>query len=147
MRLSEWAARAPHRDAMSPKVLAVVRPVLAALGVDADPETFIVWADDPDRYFLLAIAPAGLVTCHVRVNAPQEGPRAAGRLIRWGRLQVGELAVETQGSHRLLTVQVDQQVLRGVDDDCDAISSFVNRLFAAQDGRADVPREGDGTRP
>lgn len=97
MRLNEWAARAPHPDAMSAKVLGVVRPVLAALGAEPDPEAFVVWADDPDRYFLLAIAPAGLVTCHVRVNAPQEGPRAAGRLIRWSRLQVGELAVETQG--------------------------------------------------
>lgn len=131
---------------MSAKVLGVVRPVLAALGAEPDPEAFVVWADDPDRYFLLAIAPAGLVTCHVRVNAPQEGPRAAGRLIRWSRLQVGELAVETQGPHRLLTVQVDQQVLRGVDGDCDAISAFINRLFAAQDGRpADVRDEGDGT--
>ena len=34
MRLSEWRTRAPHKDSMTPKVLAVIEPVMAALGAE-----------------------------------------------------------------------------------------------------------------
>ena len=62
-------------------------------------------------------------------------PRAGGKVVRWNRAQLGELAVEIQGGHRLVTFQVDAQVLNGVDDQADAISEFAPTLFAAVDGR------------
>jgi len=136
MRLSEWAAAAPNRDAASQRVLDVVRPVLAALGAEEDPHAWVLWGEDPAvRYLLLALSPVGLVVCHVRVSVPGEGPRASAKLVRWGRVQVGELDVEAGGGHVLVGVQVEQQVLRAMDAEVDRVSGFVMAVLAAIDGR------------
>jgi hypothetical protein len=87
------------------------------------------------RYTILALAEVGLVTCHVRVNVPQEGPRASGKLTRWNRIQVGELSVENQGGHSLTSFQVENQLLRGMGPDGDAVTAFALDLFAGLDGR------------
>ena len=79
--------------------------------------------------------PSGLIQVNVRVNVPGEGPRASGKLVRWNRVQLGELAVEIQGGHRLVTFQVEAQVLSGVDESADAIAAFARASFAAVDGR------------
>ena len=137
VRLSEWQARTDHRDSMAEKVLAPVRDGLALLGAERDPECWIAWGDDPQaRWTILAPADAGLVQVNVRVNVPGEGPRAAGKLIRWHRVQIGELSVEIQGGRRLLTFQVESLLLHGADAEADAVAAFVERLFAALDGRA-----------
>jgi hypothetical protein len=136
MRLSEWRASAPHRDAMTPKVLAVIEPLLTALGCDADPNVWVAWGDDPEvRYSLFAPTAPGLVTCNVRVNVPGEGPRASGKLVRWNRVQLGELGIESQGGHRMVSFQVEQQVIRGADDVADDVAAFALGLLAAVDGR------------
>ncbi len=146
MRLSDWPARAPHKDSMAPKVLAVVTPVLTAMGATADPSCWVAWGDDPAvRYTVLAPTAAGLLQAHVRVNVPQEGPRASGKLLRWNRVQVGELAVEMASGHRLLSFQVESHVLRGSDEDADAIAGFALELFAAIDGRP-APESADPSR-
>jgi hypothetical protein len=147
MRLSEWQARtghrdatAGHRDAMAEKVLEPAREALQLLGAERDPECWIVWGDDPQvRWLILAPSAAGLAQVNVRVNVPGEGPRAAGKLIRWHRVQVGELSVEIQGGHRLLTFQVETALLHGADAEADAVAAFVDRLFAAMDGRTLAP--------
>lgn len=136
MRLSEWRAAAPHRESMSTKVLAVVEPIVGALGGGADPESWVAWGDDPaSRYTVLVPTPAGLIIAAVRVNIPMEGPRASGKLVRWNRVQVGELGMETQGPHRLLSFQVEGTVLRGVDAEADGVAAFALLLFAGMDGR------------
>jgi hypothetical protein len=136
MRLSKWRAAAPTRDAMTLKVLAVVEPVLASMGVEPDPQCWVAWGDDPSiRYGILVPIHAGLVVCVVRVNVPGEGPRTTGKLVRWSRVQLGELAVETQAGHRIVTFQVEQYVLRGVDQQADVVGAFALALFAAVDGR------------
>ncbi len=136
MRLSDWRSRAPHKDAMSPKVVAVIEPVLASLGADPDPSSWVVWGEDPGvRYVLLVPTDAGLLQVLVRVNVPGEGPRASAKVIRWPRLQVGELGLEMVSGHRLLGFQVESHVLRGSDDDGDAIASFALEVFARIDGR------------
>ena len=140
MRLSEWGTRAPHKDSLTPKVLAVVEPVLSSMGAGPDPSCWISWGDDPAvRWTVLVPTPAGLLVVHVRVNVPQEGPRAGGKLVRWNRVQIGELAVEMAGGHRLLSFQVESQVLRGSDDAADVIAAFALELFAAIDGRPYTP--------
>ena len=140
MRLSEWQAQSPHPASMVDKVLVPTRDALALLGGDRDPECWIVWGDDPEvRWTLLAPSAAGLVQVNVRVNVPGEGPRAAGKLVRWHRVQVGELSVEVHGGHRVLTFQVESALLHGADVDADAAALFVDRLFAAMDGRALAP--------
>jgi hypothetical protein len=57
-------------------------------------------------------------------------------------LQVGELAMESTGGHRLLSFQVEGQVLRGSDHEADTIAAFALDLFAAMDGRVVVATTG-----
>jgi hypothetical protein len=141
MRLSEWRGSAPAKEAIAAKVTAVVDPVLASFGVGKDPEGWVAWGEEPaQRYTIMIPTPPGLVICYVRVNVPGEGPRAAAKLIRWNRVQLGELAIETQGAHRLLSFQVEALVLRGADDVADRISAFALDLFAAVDGRPAAER-------
>ena len=136
MRWSGWRAKAPFKDSVAPKVLATVDAALAGLGAGPDPECWVIWGDDPrSRYMLLAPTESGLVTVNVRVAVPGEGPRAGGKVVRWGRVQLGELAVEIQGGHRLVTFQVENQVLNGADATADPIAAFAQALFAAVDGR------------
>jgi len=140
MRLSDWRARAPFKESMAPKVIDVIEPVLVALGADADPGCWIVWGDDPvARYLLFVPTQAGLLQIGVRVNVPQEGPRASGKLIRWSRVSVGELAVEMADRHRLLSFQLEGQVLKGTDEDADAIAAFALELIANIDGHPFTP--------
>ncbi len=47
MRLSDWRQRAPHKDSLTPKVLAVIEPILVSLGAPPDPSCWIVWGEDP----------------------------------------------------------------------------------------------------
>ena len=129
---------------MAEKVLAPARDALALLGAERDPECWIVWGDDPQvRWTLLVPSAAGLVQVNVRVNVPGEGPRAAGKLIRWHRVQIGELSVEIQGGHRLLTFQVESILLHGADAEADAVAAFVEGLFAAMDGRSPTAKAPD----
>ena len=46
MRLSEWRAEAPARAAVETKVVAVLEPVLAALGAGKDPHGWAAWGED-----------------------------------------------------------------------------------------------------
>ena len=136
MRLSEWSAVAPTPGAVAPKVMAIAGAALATLGFQPDADCWITWGDDPTvRWVVLAITPAGLAMVHVRVNVPQEGPRAAGKLIRWSRVQLGEVAVEAQGAHRLISATVEGIFMRGADSEADAVSAFLQGVLAAVDGR------------
>ena len=136
MRLSEWGAIAPIPAAAGPNVLAVAEATLATLGATPDPDCWVAWGEDPGvRWILLAATPAGLITVHVRVIVPQEGPRAAGKLVRWPRVQLGDVQVEVQGVHRIISATVEGVVLRGVDADADAVGAFLQGVFAAIDGR------------
>jgi len=136
MRLSEWRASSPNKDAGGPKVAAIVDPILNVLGAGPDPNCWVAWGAEPAvRYAIFVPSAAGLITCFVRINVPGEGPRASAKLIRWNRVQLGELAMETQGVHRLLSFQVEQQVLNGADAVADRIATFALQLFAAIDGR------------
>lgn len=141
MRLSDWRTRAPHKDALTAKVSAVVDPVLAALGAEPDPSAWIVWGEDPGvRYVILVPTDAGLLQVLVRVNVPGEGPRASAKVIRWARLQVGELGLEMVSGHRSLGFQVESHILRGSDLEGDALAAFALELFARIDGRPFTPR-------
>ena len=140
MRLGEWPSRSPNRDSMAAKVMAPAIEALTLLGAERDPDCWISWGDDPGaRYTILAPAPAGLVIVSVRVNVPGEGPRVAGKIVRWHRVSVGELSVEIQGGHRLITFQLESQLLHGADGDADEVARFVASIFAGIDGRAAPP--------
>ena len=142
MRLSDWRGRAPHKDAMAPKVATALEAAVTTLGAGADPACWVAWGDDPSvRYLVLVPAPDGLIQAHVRVNVAGEGPRVSAKVSRWSRVQVGELAIEVTRGHRLITFQVEGQVLRGPDADAEAIALFARQVFAAQDGRP-VPEPG-----
>jgi len=142
MRLSEWRSAAPHRDASSPKVAAVVDPVLAAFGAGPDPHCWVEWGDEPAvRFAVLVPTDPGLIHCFVRVNVPGEGPRATTKLVRWNRVSIGELSLETTGGHRLLSFQLEGQVLKGIDAQADRVAAFALRVIAAIDGRPLPPVE------
>jgi hypothetical protein len=146
MRLSEWRSKSPVKDAGGPKVAAVVDAVIVALGAEPDPHCWVAWGEDPSiRYTILIPTEPGLISSFVRINVPGEGPRATTKLIRWSRVSIGELTVETQAGHRLLSFQVEQQVLRGADEDADRVAAFALRVIAAIDGRSippDIERKG-----
>jgi hypothetical protein len=150
MRLSEWRKNAPSKDAGGPKVAAVVDAVIDALGAERDPHCWVAWGEEPAiRYMILIPTEPGLITSFVRVSVPGEGPRATTKLIRWSRLSIGELTIETQAGHRLLSFQVEQQVLRGADAAADRVAAFALRVIAAIDGRSIAPnieRSGRGSR-
>ena len=136
MRLSEWRKAAPHKDAGSAKLAAIVDPVLASLGAEADPHAWVAWGEEPGtRYTILVVTDPGLISCFVRLNVAGEGPRASAKLVRWSRVQTSELAIETSGSHRLLSFQIESHVLQGADGVADGIAGFALDVFAAMDGR------------
>ena len=135
MRVGEWRKAAPNKEAMSPQVLAILRPVLVDLGAVADAECWVVWGEDPEsRYSVLAPTVAGLITVAMRLTGP-DGPRATAKLVRWSKLSVSELGIEASGGHRLVAVQVESHVLKGLDAEADRICEFVRGLIAAMDGR------------
>jgi hypothetical protein len=138
MRLSEWRAGAPHRDSMTPKVMAVVEPVLKALGAEQDPHAWIFWGDDPEMRYMMAVVTApGLITANVRVNVPQEGPRVSAKLVRWSRVQVGDLGLETApGGHLILGAQVEGNVFRATDAAVPDAAAFVLAVLSGIDGRS-----------
>jgi hypothetical protein len=136
MRLSQFAASAKVTSAVTSKVLSTVLPVLDGLGAGVDPEGWMDWGESPtDRWTFLAPTAAGLVTVNVRVDIPGEGPRSAGKVTRWARLQIGELTMETQGDHRVAVFQLENRVLRGGDETADAIADFAIQVYRAIDGR------------
>ena len=140
MRLSEWRAKAPSKDAGGPKVAVVVDAVIDALGAERDPHCWVAWGEEPAvRYMILIPTEPGLITSFVRVNVPGEGPRATTKLIRWSRVSVGELAIETQAGHRLLSFQVEEQILRGADAEADRVAAFAMRVIAGIEGRSIAP--------
>ena len=148
MRLSEWRATAPAKDAVSPKVGAVVDPVVTALGAVPDPHCWVAWGEEPaNRYSLFVPTDPGLIVCFVRVNVPGEGPRATTKLVRWSKVTIGELSVETQAGHRMLSFQLESQVLRGVDAEADRAAAFALRVIAAIDGRPLPSVEAEAGRP
>jgi hypothetical protein len=147
MRLSDWRARAPYKESVAPKVQTAVDSALAALGADPDPECWVLWGDEPaSRYLIFIPTPSGLVQVNVRVAVPGEGPRASGKIVRWNRVQLGELGVEIRAGHRLVTFQIETQPLNGADATADAIAVFAQALFAAVDGRA-IPAPGRAKKP
>jgi hypothetical protein len=135
MRLTEWRTKAPVKDALGARVLDVVVPVLGVLDVEADPQAWVHWGDDPgSRYTIYAPIPAGLVVVAVRTMGAS-GPRATAKMIRWSRLQLGELSVETEGSHRMISFQLESTVMRGADEVADAVGRFALVVLAAVEGR------------
>lgn len=143
MRLSEWMAAPPHKDSVNAKVLAVIDPMIAILGCEPDPACWVLWGDDPGvRYMVFAATDAGMAQVNVRVNVPGEGPRTSGKLIRWNRIQIGDLAVEMQGGHRILSLPLEGQILRGTDETADQVAAFVLDVLAAIDGRPRVVSAG-----
>jgi hypothetical protein len=136
MRLSEWRENAPLAEAASDAVMAVVEPLLVDLGAAADAECWVAWGEDPGmKYSILAPTLAGLITVVVRPLGSLEGPRAVAKLIRWSKLAVSELSIESAGGHRIVAVQVEAHVLKGVDDEADRICEFVRGLVAGVENR------------
>jgi hypothetical protein len=136
MRLSGWRKTAPAEESMTVEVLAMLEPVLADLGAEADPVCWVIWGDDPRvRYSILVPTIAGVVVAGVRTASQGGTPRAAAKLVRWPKLAVSELNLESSGGHRIVAVQVEMLVLKGVDEEADRICEFVRDLIAEVDDR------------
>jgi hypothetical protein len=141
MRLSDWQATLRGQKLMTGKVAAAYESALSLFGAGPESDAFVAWGDDPDvHYSLLVVGEAGLIIVVVRVNVPLEGPRASAKVVRWGRVAIGELAVEVLRGHKQATAQIDNYILKGVDDEADRIGAFVGHVLMRIDGRsAPVP--------
>ena len=96
--------------------------------------------DDPEvRYSVLAPTIAGLIAVAVRLLDSDGNARANGKLIRWPKLLVSELAIEASGGRRMVGVQVENIVLKGIDAEADRVCEFVRTLIAGIDDRKPVP--------
>jgi len=136
MRLSGWRSKAPGKDGLNQKALDLVGSILASLGAEADPHCWITWGDETgSRWTLMAPCSAGLATVNVRAGGVGEGSRAGGRLIRWSKVQVGELAAEAERGHLLVMFQVEGQPIRGTDDHADDVAAFAGLTLAGLEGR------------
>jgi hypothetical protein len=136
MRLSDWQATLRGQRLMTGKVALAYGPALALFGAGLESDGYVVWGDDPDvHYSILVVGDAGLIVVVVRVNVPQEGPRASAKVIRWGRVSIGELSVDVTRGHRQATAQIESYILKGVDDDADRIGAFVGHVLTRIDGR------------
>jgi hypothetical protein len=144
MRLSEWRRVAPDPDVLGRRARSTIDPVLTALGAESDPHALPVWGEDAARRFsLYVLSPTGLIGAGVRFDLPGEPPRVTARLIRWSKLQLSELAAETNGTHRVVSVTIDGQVFRAPDEAGDRIAAFVRAIHALEEGRP-LPDLGDG---
>ncbi len=148
MRLSGWRSRAPGRGGIDQKVIDAVASILAALGAEPDAHCWVTFGDETgSRWTLMAPTQAGLVAVNVRPGAPGEGPRAGGRLIRWTKAQLGELAAETEHGHRIVMFQIEGQPVRGVDDDADEVAAFARLAIAGLEGGPLPDLDAGGRRP
>jgi hypothetical protein len=137
MRLSDWQATLRGQKLMTGKVAIAYESALALFGEGPDSDAFVAWGDDPDvHYSLLVIGAPGLIVVVVRVNVPLEGPRASAKVVRWGRVAIGELSVEVQRGHKQATAQIDNYILKGMDEEADRIGAFVGHLLMRIDGRS-----------
>ena len=136
MRLSGWRSKAPGKDGLAQKAVDSVGAILTSLGADADAHCWIIWGDETgSRWTLMAPCPAGLAVINVRAGGLGEGSRASGRLIRWSKVQVGELAAESERGHRLVMFQIEGQPIRGTDDNADDVAAFAGLALAGVEGR------------
>ena len=136
MRLSGWRTKAPGRDGINQKALDAVGSILESLGAEADPHCWVTWGDETgSRWALMAPCAAGLAVVNVRAGGPGEGSRASGRLVRWSKVQLGELAAESERGHRLVMFQIEGQPIRGTDDEGDGVAAFAGLALAGLEGR------------
>jgi hypothetical protein len=136
MRLSGWRSKAPGRGGLNQKALDTVGAILASLGAEMDPHCWVSWGDETgSRWTLMAPCPAGVATVNVRAGGTGEGSRASGRLIRWSKVQVGELAAESERGHRLVMFQLEGEPIRGTDDQADDVAAFAGLILAGLEGR------------
>ena len=138
MRLSEWCEQAPIPGCVSAPVMALVERLLSDLGVGPDTDCWVIWGEDPGtRYTILAPSLAGMASLIVRSMGLPDGPRGNGKLTRWSKLNVSELAIESAAGHRVVAIQVDSFVLKGTDEEADAICDFVRVLLAGLENRSE----------
>jgi hypothetical protein len=83
-----------------------------------------------------AIVPPGAISCAVRVNVPGEGRRVSAKVVRWSRVRVGDLAVETApGGHLIMGSQVEGNEVWATDDGVPAAAAFLLAILGGIDGR------------
>jgi hypothetical protein len=139
MRLGEWEESAPVPGALAPRVVEAIRKVVTPLAGDPDPDLWIAWGEDPGvRFTLFVPLRVGLLVAAVRVSVPGEGPWVSAKVVRWSRVQMGEVALEGGSGHRLASFQLEGTVIRGVDAEADRIAAFARRVLAAMEGEWDA---------
>ena len=108
------------------------------IGDDRDDRDGWVFRDEDRATPYLGAGPisAGLVSCRVRLDVPQEGPRASLEPIRGSRFQVAEPIVETSGWHGRCCAQVQGQVIRATDDEVPAAAAFLLTMPRVIEGRS-----------
>ncbi len=130
MRFDDWRATPEGERHLTERLVALIDPVSRVLGVGTETACHVVWGDQPPaRFQVLLATEAGLAVLNVRVNVPQEGPRISGRLVRWGRVQAGEVTIEAHSGHAQVSAQFEGQVLQGLDTAGERIAEWMIEVY------------------
>jgi hypothetical protein len=137
MRFADWQATPEGSRYLSDRLVKLIESAAHTLGArDATP-CYVAWGEQPEaRFQVMLSTDGGLAIFSVRANVPQEGPRLSGRLVRWARVQVGELTFEAHSGHVQVSAQFEGQVLLGLDAAGERIAEWMTEVYRRVDGAA-----------
>jgi HAD superfamily hydrolase (TIGR01509 family) len=110
-----------------------VDPILASVGAGTDPHCWVAWGEEPGIRHTILVPTDPVSSPASSASCPAKG-RGHGEARPLEPVSIGDLAIEAQGGHRLVSFQAEQQVLRGVDAEADRVAAFALRVIAAIDG-------------
>ena len=141
MQFSDWCETDEGRRRIPEPLVTLIGNAMRTLGVPLDAPAHVIWGDQPGQRFMVMLAcDAGLAILGVRPSTPQEGPRVSGRLLRWSRVQVGELAIEAHHGHVQASAQMEGQVLQGLDAAGAQVAGWMAEVYRRVEGASRAER-------
>ncbi|MGC8634130.1 MAG: hypothetical protein ACP5VP_05630 [Candidatus Limnocylindrales bacterium] len=137
MRFADWQATPEGSRYLTDRLVPLIESAARTLGAHDATPCYVAWGDQPEaRFQVMLSTDGGLGIFNVRVSVPQEGPRLSGRLVRWARVQAGEVTFEAHSGHIQVSAQFEGQVLLGLDEAGERIAEWMTEVYRRVDGAA-----------